>query len=249
MDATATKVLIRGGLFSHAEKAPFTPSGHSIFGAIEVKEDESKIKCHECGEWLRAVNARHLAAHNLSAKEYQTKHGLRLKSSLSSPATRLMRSRAMKSVYSDPEARERIATQIRKATPAGVAASRHARANCRLEAWAEGKNLRMNCRAQLTVRLTNLAAKLGRTPTKSEMAAGDEHGRIWPETIEWAFRMKAREALRAIGLIPNNAGKQRIAAPTELAILQLRSRGMSYGAIAAALQIGRRTASRYANRG
>jgi hypothetical protein len=110
-------------------------------------------------------------------------------------------------------------------------------------------NLQMVCMAQLTIRLTNLAAKLGHCPSVIEMMAGDEHGPITYAAIKWAFNMTAREALRSIGLnvgLPGSAkGANSIADSKRLKILQMRSRGSSYREICAALDVSIPTAMKY----
>lgn len=110
----------------------------------------------------------------------------------------------------------------------------------------EDANLRFVCMAQLTVRLTNLAAKLGHTPSAAELEVGDEIGSMSYGTIKWAFNMTFREALKSIGLNPAERGvHNKIASSTQLHILQLRARGVSYKEIAEQLSVHSDTARRY----
>jgi len=235
----ATKVVIKGTVFSRQEKAPFTPSGKSVYGAFELTEDESEIKCHQCGEWRHRISGPHVRSHRLSAREYRLKHGLRLQCALQSPV--LIRAKVkLRKPWLDREIQKKrttspefrlLANQARRSSLSDL---RERDGQLHRKCSGEFANLKMNCRAQLTMRLTNMASRLGHTPTTKEMAAGDKHGRISRGTIMWAFSMTPRETLRAIGLTPNERGGagQRIAAPIELRVLQLRAKGLSYAEIA-----------------
>lgn len=51
------------------------PDGFGRFGHLE-EDDESRVLCHECGRWLRAM-ASHLARkHGMSTEQYRAAHGL-----------------------------------------------------------------------------------------------------------------------------------------------------------------------------
>lgn len=83
----STHVLIRGHKFTYAEKSPFVRSGESLLGAIEYDEATDQTKCHECGEFFRGMG-NHVKAHGISRFEYNTKHGLRVRSPLSGLSVR-----------------------------------------------------------------------------------------------------------------------------------------------------------------
>ena len=243
LDLKATKVLIKGMLFRWAEKAPFVPSGQSILGAVEVNEDETQIKCHECGKWRAQLSAQHLSCHNLPGREYRNRHGLCFASPLAAPALRRVRSEHARKRLAEPGALKTSIERMHKVRSTAQAGLVRARSHHPIRRWTdECANLRMKCRAQVQMQLLALARELGHTPTTKEMNAAG----IYTETIRYAFGMTPNEALRAIGLRPNRGGHQRIASTIELAILRLRAGGASFREIADKLAIDRGTAAKYA---
>jgi predicted transcriptional regulator len=234
VDEKLTKVILCGTVFPSNEKAPFTLSRKSIFGGFETNQDETKLKCHECGKLTAKISGEHLRRHGIHPREYRLKHGLNLKTPLQAPAVRMRRARLSQMNWQ----------KVGEAMEAGKR-RRLIRVKTEIERppWAERSNLRMNCRAQLTERLTNLASRLGHTPKGREMV--DRHGHISRAAIRWAFRMTVPEALRAIGLVPNGKGRQRIASTIELRMLQLRTCGWSFRKIAEELGVHHTTVMNY----
>ena len=52
------------------------PSGLGQFGVLERDEVAGMVRCHECGEWFRALGAHISKAHHLSGRTYRDAHGL-----------------------------------------------------------------------------------------------------------------------------------------------------------------------------
>lgn len=80
----ATHVLIRGHVFTYAEKSPFVASGMSVLGALEYDEAADRLKCHECGMWVRGLG-NHVRTHGMKRREYNRKHGMSASRALCTP--------------------------------------------------------------------------------------------------------------------------------------------------------------------
>jgi hypothetical protein len=244
----AQKVIMRGTVYPWAEKGVFgfVSSGESISGGIECTEDMTEIKCHECVDWFTSL-AHHIVVHKISSRDYKIKHGLAQKTSLLSPQfAQLKRTTALN--YSRQHALKfRQSSAPRLGSEANRAAIREGRLKLKKDGYElkETYNMRMACMIQLTCRLTNMAAKMGRCPTQIEMRDGDEFGPIDHHAIKSAFHMTVVEALRSIGLNPHTKNSQ-IADTIRLKILKLRSRGQSYSEIAHLLNVHDTTARKYA---
>lgn len=155
------KVLIRGKVFLYKAKAPFVPSGVSIYGALEYDEAEEKVRCHECGDWLLALSVHISTKHKMHPRAYRARHGLRVQTSLSAPSA--------------------FATQRqqRPSTPLLEAGKRSLRSigRPRPERYQHAERINENntCQAQILARLEALAERLGRTPKCSEIVDAGMH--------------------------------------------------------------------------
>lgn len=243
-------MIIKGTVYPWAEKGVFgfVVSGHSILGGLECSGDETEVKCHECGEWHSGIGSHITRKHSDSASEYRAKHGMTQTEPLMAPELL----RKMRSIDRASFIANRPPLNNTKAKSHNAARKRTAlRKQFGHHTSPATANLRMNCMAQLTVRLTNMAAKLGHCPSRQEMRHGDEVGRITAQGIRWAFNMTVSEALLAIGLTPNQPGHQyrpqKIADSVRLQILKLRSRGYSYSAICKEIGVSTDTVWRHVN--
>lgn len=155
------KVILRGEVFLYHPKAPFVPSGRSVFGALEYSETADKVRCHECGEWHRSLSS-HLATHSLTAREYKDKHGL-------------LRSAALWT----PGLTARMSANMRKRRASGQCHGWLPPANARLSlkgrVRAEVRNENNTCAAQILARVKALGDRLGRTPVESELRKDGLH--------------------------------------------------------------------------
>jgi len=249
-DPRATKVIFKGTVFSWAEKRPFTPSGRaiSIKGGSETNEDETLIRCHECGQWRARLTGQHLRTDGLTRIEYTKAHGLNRTAPLMAPTLlRKMSATGIKRFERMTKRQKRELLHNRQmAAKIFIPGSRRASERSQRTDQFELANIKMTCRAQLDDYIPAETRRLGRTPTTRELAAGNEHrGPIYRETIEWAFDMTYPEVLRSMGLVPRPGGRQRISSPTELAILKLRAEGKTYREIAAQLTIGHSAITNY----
>lgn len=151
----APKVIVLGQVCDWEEKAPFVPSGKSVLGALEYDPKMDKVKCHECGEFQRAIGVHARKAHGLDSREYKITHGLRASSSLSGPTT-IAKKRSSVHLKRPPSARFMAArrTGSRKGT-----------------SQMELRNARGTCQAQLVERMKRLAEQLGRSPESKDVHA------------------------------------------------------------------------------
>ena len=143
------KVMIRGQVFSYKEKAPFVPSGVSVFGAVEYDFAKDRLRCHECGEWFAGLSAHISFRHTLTLREYKVKHGLRLVTKLVSESIKdRLRRRAfdMQLHTLQFRSREEWSTNKGKSGPGPN---------------FEARNEKGICTAQMSFKLLNLAKALG----------------------------------------------------------------------------------------
>lgn len=193
------KVVIRGQVFLYREKAPFVTSGESVFGALELNIEEDKIRCHECGEWLKRISGKHLSnKHQLTAREYKHRHGLRLSTALVNEKMRVILSTVMSRLndarggspapLKDPEFRKNIRPMV------GELAGRRNHQ----EAFAEQANEKNRCHAQILHRIQRLAGALGHTPTDAELRVNG----LSPNTILKKFNLTAVSALMSLAGLP-----------------------------------------------
>jgi len=184
----STHVLIRGHVFTYAEKAPFMPSGMSVLGALEYDEATDQTKCHECGEWRNELG-HHIRQHELSRVDYNQRHGIRIKSPLTGPKKRAVATKQSR------------ATRQRNGTPAGCAANRVKRTRTVAAFTPNSHTERNRCTAQLIYRIQVTAAKVGCTPSQTDLRAAG----LRVEVIERRFGNLTR-AMLAAGLNPNVVG-------------------------------------------
>lgn len=158
----AEHVVIQGDVFLYKDKAPFVGSGVSVAGALEYDHVEDKIKCHECGEWVRHLGV-HLkrAEHNLTAREYKLKHGLKQTTALvSEKIRRRLVVNGLRRASSIHVARLRLPKSV------WLRAMKKSMKTRRLYAargvTTERTNGFMACHSQLLGRLQELALRLGR---------------------------------------------------------------------------------------
>lgn len=73
------------------------------FGALgRLNDDGDRIECHVCGGWYRAL-AKHLATHDLTAREYKRLFGFTLTRGLVSQSTSDRHARAPHAWFDDPD--------------------------------------------------------------------------------------------------------------------------------------------------
>ena len=166
-------VIIRGHIFTYAEKAPFVSSGCSLLGALEYDQAQDLVKCHECGAWFHGLGT-HIKHHKITKAMYAAKHGLRINGALSSIGTRLKQSLNAVAMF------ERGISNFGQK---GVAIGGLPKGQRALPTF-ELHNERGRCAAQLIFKLQTLAAKLRHTPTQAN------------PTRQWTFKDGHRPAIR-----------------------------------------------------
>lgn len=197
------KVKIGNKVFLYEAKAPFSPSGKSLLGALEYRPESEEMRCHECGEWF--VNlSRHLKAHRVTAREYKVQHGLKQSTALVSDGVRAVMSESAK--RSNPLG----CVDMRSAMIGRKPSSPEVR-----KASAEsGRNARGLCRLQILDKIKRMAALLGKTPRLEDMVGGGIN--YWD--IRYYFGAVKR-AQKLAGLTPNTPKE---ALSDEFLIQQLR---------------------------
>lgn len=194
--AGATHVLIRGHVFTREEKAPFAPSGQSVLGAVEYDHANDLVKCHECGVWFSGLG-NHIKTHGLNRREYNRRHGLSPKSSISSLGTRKKHSACAK--------RQGMSERL---IAARLARSRERKKNG--PRATELQNQVNRCAAQLLFRIQTLAARCGHTPGRNDLRAAG----ISASAIIVRFGSMDK-AMRMAGLAPNETGHPRNPTPKD----------------------------------
>jgi len=160
----ASHVIIRGHVFQYEEKAPFVPSGQSVLGALEYDETTDKVRCHECGTWIGGLGT-HVKVHGISRKEYNRRHGMRTNAALSGLKTRQK--------HREAAIRNGNAERLQKSQRSC------SRGKGSLPRSQESHNQNARCAAQLLFRVQNIAVRVGRTPTNSDMReAGIDHSTL-----------------------------------------------------------------------
>jgi len=188
-------VKIRGKTFLYKQKAPFLPSGMSVYGAIEFDPEEDKLRCHECGDWFEYLGVHVVRAHGILARDYKVKHGLRQKSALANEKIRIGHSCTTAKWFSaDPERHRKRFLEL---------AFRVGRHGSKLQIHTEGVNERGNCQAQVLERIKQLAGQLGHTPSSAELLAAG----MSPSSACSALNVKNLTALASLAhLVPNKRG-------------------------------------------
>lgn len=164
----AQHVIIGGSIMLYKEKSPYVPSGLSIAGALEYRKSDDKIKCHECGNWFYSMGAHLVKVHGMTAREYKTKHGLRVKSSLCGERMRKVAIRNITAL-----------NFARGGTPLTLCREARAHATESLKKAAfhtktvEMRNTEGSCQAQIMSKFKTLAAELGRTPSVKDLERND----------------------------------------------------------------------------
>lgn len=182
-------IMIRGHIFESRTKAPFVPSGVSVYGAVEYDFQRDRLRCHECGEWFASLSA-HIGhgVHDIDIRQYKIKHGLRLTSSLVSVEGRETRSKtSITNRAGDSLARNR-SSNTRKAP---------------IRVHGERRNEEGKCAAQISYKIHRLAKSLGRTPTSEELSVAG----LSVSVVLASFKRKnIREVMECIGLEPRMPG-------------------------------------------
>lgn len=199
------QVLIRGKVFLYKQKAPFVPSGKSVQGALEYREEDDKVRCHECGEWLTCFNS-HLRVHGITAREYKLKHRLRVTTGLMGLRARSRCAAIAVSIGSARHLRPR-----KKGNPDSRVGGHNVK--------AEFQNEHGVCPEQVPFRLKRLAAQLGRTPYQAEAQAAGIH----VKSACMALNVKNYSGIISLlKLVPNDQNENRRKYTRELLIEMTR---------------------------
>lgn len=143
-------------------KEPFMEyeAGFGFQGVLLMDASTGEVQCHPCGEWMDAINSRHLRGrHGITASEYKVEVGLNQNTALISEQHRDKLVRTGQARFKNlKKGGKKTKAQIAAIT-AGLKA---------YQASMEAKNNQATCPAQLIDRLKKLATELGRTPTVAE---------------------------------------------------------------------------------
>lgn len=194
----ATHVLLLGMKIPWAEKAPYVPSGESIWGGLEYDEATDSLKCHECAEWQAELGC-HLRVHKINAREYRSKHYLKARTSLCSFRLRAVKAgifaRLTKQNQKWSSCNLEAANKVLSTRPRGM---KHQGPS------AEHANVYKRCKAQFAQQLLEVKRILGRTPTHDDLLSLNPP--IYCNALEFAFGMKYRDIILSLGIKPNPRG-------------------------------------------
>jgi len=153
-------------------KEPFMPyeGGHGYRGILLYDGKTDKVQCHECGEWFGYLPNHLRKEHNMRARQYKERVGLRQTTALISETNRKklikngLKAR-MKNLRPGGKQSEETKQKIRETLK---------------NKTDEKANETGTCPLQLLDRLIKLHDKLGRTPSQKEITFYDalvnEHG-------------------------------------------------------------------------
>lgn len=193
-----THVIIAGIVFPWIAKSPYVASGQSVFGAIEYSPESDEVKCHECGEWRKALLQHARLVHGVSGEQYRLRHGFSKSSALVTPSvTQAKRAHAedlqrtvVRNLPKAVNAKQKKIEEVRHGQGMGFV-------------WSpETANLRHMCKAQIAERIEQLAATLGRTPTFKEL----ESAKLWRSRIKQIYGISVKQVLASLGLKTRKVG-------------------------------------------
>lgn len=185
-------VIIRGKVFLYKQKAPFVPSGKSVLGALEYDQDRDKVRCHECGRWFRSVAQHIFSAHGISADGYKSAHGLQRNTALVCERTR--------------SAHIKNAAKSENLSRGGFQADAVlARKSKRSVRSMERRNLSGTCPAQLLQKIVQVAHRIGRTPSISELSS---YGVSAASALRLFRVSSVGDVMALAGLQPNATGRE-----------------------------------------
>lgn len=187
------RFVIAGGIVHlYRDKAPFTPSGKSVRGALEYDSISDLLRCHECGNWETHLASHVRYVHKMPARTYKIKHALAQKTSLINES---IRRQMIASSHNSS------AAWIEKACVAAAAAKK-TRGYKRETAGmlAESQNSNRSCPPQLLQRIKELALQVGHTPTVRELR---EAG-VGQKVVENRFG-SIKRAMELCGLLPRKS--------------------------------------------
>lgn len=187
------KVVIRGAVFGYAEKAPYTRSGKSLLGVLELDETEAKVKCHECGDFRISVGS-HLKSHSVTIREYRRRHGLNSRTALMAPGQidRILGDRRPPPLSSE-DRRAFIAKALAAPRPPKMT--------------EELRNFRRKCTAQIPQIIRETAKELGRTPSWDDLRAAGLSDR---EMLRCFGTTNADKIMETCGLDPRHRARIRL---------------------------------------
>lgn len=151
---------------------PFEPvvGGFGYVGVLAEDSVSGKLQCHECGGWYELLSAHAAAAHGLINGKYQEKYGLSR-----STALKCMRVRKIQSAVIQKLQREgKMAVGNNLGKSPIVKGNKYAANRKGKPKSVETQNKHGVCDVQMADRITQLATKLGRTPSLTEVI--DEYG-------------------------------------------------------------------------
>ena len=161
------KVVVLGTVFPYAEKAPFVGSGKSVFAAIECSPDEKQVRCHECGEWLRAIGGHALLVHGITASTYKLKHGLNKGTSLDAPGYHKRRMQEAVSRLHATAGNSISGLRPQRSNAPGINKGKP-----RIHLSSELANSRGKCKAQMIYKIIRFKKEHGRNPSENELGMG-----------------------------------------------------------------------------
>lgn len=136
--------------------------GYGYYGVLLGTGDGEKVQCHECGVLYSSLTFHVYKAHGLRVREYKEKYGLAYKTALVSENLR--------NCYKEKtlEWLETLTPEEKRLYREQSRLGREKRCVFQPKLTLETKNKRGTCPDQLLAKIKEVAAALGKTPTKSE---------------------------------------------------------------------------------
>lgn len=191
-------------------KEPLTPikDGFGYYGTIAYNSEKTHTQCHVCGWFYTNVGLHVRRRHGVDPRQYRTKFGLNLGTSLLAPEGRAKYTAAFAG-RSDSEKRE-ILTKLTGS-----------RAGSRNKTWQKSlyrKNLEGRCPDQLVDKAQALAKKLGHTPKSDEFRReyGGFLGSVYLTFGSWSKLVRIAE----LTPLPKGQKRQRYSHDSLLEILR-----------------------------
>jgi hypothetical protein len=189
-----------GYVFLNKFKEPFVPysGGFGYRGVLLFEGKTKKLQCHECGEWINYLPHHLHKEHNMIAKDYKKRVGLRQSTALISEELR------KQLIKCGLEARKK---NLRPGTKPSEETKEKIRTTLK-NVSDELQNEKGTCPLQVIERLYKLYVKLGRTPNQKEITFYDSIRKHY--TFERACQLAGIPYRKPGQNINHNASKNNI---------------------------------------
>lgn len=200
-------------------KQPGDKSGYGVYGELTYGPD-GRVMCHECGEFFQSVGG-HLHVHEMLARDYKRKHGLRQATGLVSARVSADLSQSSQANMGTESWEKFVARRDPDAAQKARTPESHASKRANIGDGAEAA--RKNIEGQSKPRMVRLCPVCGREITgKGWRTCGDDRCALvhhyhatggYAPAIKQAWNDGVRgdsEVARMVGCTPQNVRSQRL---------------------------------------